>query len=187
MQIHILENVLPQSGMLKIEFQMRSKNSLFPRHPTSSISTVSLGCDAAVSLVSLLSLLLSLLVSLLMPLLMPLLLPGLRVKARTRTRPQEASTPSTATSVAQDEGGELGASSTARSPGPGAAVAVLPAAVVVVVVVVVAEDVCAAVVASVCVVFSSSGSLSKMTKDFPLSKFSCVGGQFILPNSKHSI
>ena len=181
MQIHILENVLPQSGMLKIEFQMRSKNSLFPRHPTSSISTVSLGCDAAVSLVSLLSLLLSLLVSLLLP----LLLPGLRVKARTRTRPQEASTPSTATSVAQDEGGELGASSTARSPGPGAAV--LPAAVVVVVVVVVAEDVCAAVVASVCVVFSSSGSLSKMTKDFPLSKFSCVGGQFILPNSKHSI
>ena len=180
MQIHILENVLPQSGMLKIEFQMRSKNSLFPRHPTSSISTVSLGCDAAVSLVSLLSLLLPLLLSLLLP----LLLPGLRVKARTRTRPQEASTPSTATSVAQDEGGELGAS-TARSPGPGAAV--LPAAVVVVVVVVVAEDVCAAGVASVCVVFSSSGSLSKMTKDFPLSKFSCVGGQFILPNSKHSI
>ena len=41
MQIHILENVLPQSRMLKIEFQMRSKNSLFPRHPTSSISTVS--------------------------------------------------------------------------------------------------------------------------------------------------
>ena len=117
-----------------------------------------------------------------------LLVPSLRVKARTRTRPQEASTATTATSVAQEEAGERGlASDTASSPGPGAAV--LPAAVVVAVVVVaaVAEDVCAAVVASVCVVFSSSGSLSKMTKDFPLSKFSCVGGQFILPNSKHSI